>query len=91
MALTQSDVAQLQARIDAGDCAGFYILYYNLTDSQQALTQAMVSSYSGTIGGQALFANSTVTAYLSLFGRRDSYPTTTDAFSLEIATDCLTA
>jgi hypothetical protein len=29
MPLTQSDVAQLQARIDAGDRAGFYILYYH--------------------------------------------------------------
>jgi preprotein translocase subunit SecD len=41
--LTQADLNQLQARIDAGDRAGFYILYYNLTGSEQALTQESMS------------------------------------------------
>ena len=62
--LTQADLNQLQAQIDAGDRAGFYILYHNLTGSEQALTQAQVSSYSGSIGQVAFFANAAAKLYL---------------------------
>jgi hypothetical protein len=55
--LTQANLDQLQARIDAGDRAGFYISYYNFTGSEQALIQAQVSSYSGFYGQVAFFAN----------------------------------
>jgi uncharacterized membrane protein YeaQ/YmgE (transglycosylase-associated protein family) len=82
VALSQNDVAQLQTRIDAGDRAGFYILYYNMTGSTQALLQAQVSSYSGTMGQMAAYSNA---AAKFMLGSR--YPETTDQFSLSIATD----
>ena len=82
MSLTQADLNQLQARIDAGDRAGFYILYHNLTGSEQALTQAQVSSYSGGYGQIAFFANAAAKLYLG-----DRYQETTDQFSLSIASD----
>jgi hypothetical protein len=80
--LTLADLNQLQARIDAGDRAGFYILYRNLTGSEQALTQAQVSSYSGGYGQIAFFANAAAKLYLG-----DRYSETTDQFSLSIASD----
>src|SRR4051812_15865988 len=82
MSLTQNDLNQLQARIEAGDRAGFYILYYNLTGSEQALVQAQVSSYSGAYGQAAFFANAAAKTYLG-----NQYSETTDQFSLEIAAD----
>jgi hypothetical protein len=82
MSLTQANLNQLQERIDAGDRAGFYILYHNLTGSEQALTQAQVSSYSGGIGQLALFSNAAAKWYLG-----DRYSETTDQFSLSIASD----
>jgi hypothetical protein len=82
MSLTQNNLSQLQARIDAGDRAGFYILYYNLTGSEQALVQAQVSSYSGMYGQLAFFSNAAAKAYLG-----NQYTETTDQFSLAIAAD----
>src|ERR1051325_7088261 len=82
MSVTQNDLNQLQARIDAGDRAGFYIEYYNLTGSQQALAQAQISSYSGMYGQLAFFSNAAAKAYLG-----SQYSETTDQFSLAIAAD----
>jgi hypothetical protein len=82
MSITQSDLSQLQARIDAGDRAGFYILYYNLTGSEQALVQAQVSSYSGMYGQLAFFSNAAAKTYLG-----NQYSETTNQFSLAIAAD----
>src|SRR5882757_361490 len=82
MSITVNDLTQLQARIDAGDRAGFYILYYNLTGSEQALVQAQVSSYSGFYGQVAFFSNAAAKTYLG-----NQYPETTDQFSLSIASD----
>ena len=84
MPLSQNDIAQLQARIDAGDRAGFYILYHDMTGSIQALLQAQVSSYSGSIGQLAAYSNAAAKFMLG-----DRYPETTDQFSLSIATDLL--
>jgi hypothetical protein len=84
VALSQNDVAQLQARINAGDRAGFYIAYHNMTGSTEALLQAQVSSYSGVIGQFAAYSNA---AAKFMLGTR--YPETTDQFSLSIAADLL--
>ena len=86
MAVTQADLPLLKAMIDANDRAGFYLLYYNMTGSQEALLQAQISSFSGSIGGVALYANATVQGELSLVGKRSLYPPTVEVFSLEIAT-----
>ena len=56
-ALTQADVDGLKAKLDAGDRAGFYLLYHDLTGSNEALTQAEVSSFSGELGRQAMNTN----------------------------------
>src|SRR4030081_3048325 len=82
MSITQNDLSQLRARIDAGDRAGFYILYYSLTGSEQALVQAQVSSYSGVYGQLAFFSNAAAKTYLG-----NQYFETTDQFSLTIAAD----
>jgi hypothetical protein len=75
--------------IDAGDRAGFYLAYHDMTGSNQALTQAQVSSYSETISWQAIYSNATARSLLTLTGRGDLYPGTTDNLSLIIATDLL--
>jgi hypothetical protein len=84
MSLSQNDIAQLQTRIDAGDRAGFYILYHNMTGSTEALLQAQISSYSGVVGQLAAYSNAAAKFMLG-----DRYPETTDQFSLSIATDLL--
>lgn len=84
MQLSQSNISQLQARIDAGDRAGFYIEYHNLTGSTEALLQAQVSSYSGYMGQLALYANAVAKTYLG-----NQYPGTTNNFSQLIASDLL--
>jgi hypothetical protein len=85
--LTPEDLANLREHILAGDRAGFYIAYHNLTGSNEALTQAEISSFSGFPGGVARHANAAVIAELYALGRRSQYPSSVDAFSLEIATD----
>jgi hypothetical protein len=86
-ALTPADVDRLRAKIDAGDRAGFYLLYHDLTGSNEALTQAEVSSFSGELGRMAKQANSAVQAYLWAIGRGDQYPGTIENFSRIIAKD----
>lgn len=35
----------------------FYLAYYAMTDSQEALLQAKISTFSGLVGGEAFAAN----------------------------------
>jgi hypothetical protein len=58
-----------------------------MTGSNEALTQAEISSFSGDPGYLAYAANATAQFTLGLLGRGDQYPGTTDQFSLQIATD----
>lgn len=57
VALTSRELEYLQKFLDAGDRAGFYMAYYNMTESQGAILQAQISSFSGLIGGTAYGAN----------------------------------
>jgi hypothetical protein len=86
-ALTAADVARLRAKLDAGDRAGFYLLYHDLTGSNEALTQAEVSSFSGELARQAMDANAAIRGYLWLTGRGNQYPGTVESFSQIIAND----
>ena len=83
--LTSNDIASLKSCLDNGDRAGFYIAYYNLTGSQEALVQAQISSFSGQLGLLAYDANAVAQAGLTLTGQRSLYPATVDDFSLQIA------
>jgi hypothetical protein len=83
--LTQADVDRLKAKLDAGDRAGFYLLYHDLTGSNEALTQAEVASFSGELGRMAMQANSAIQAYLWAMERGNQYPGTVDNFSQIIA------
>jgi hypothetical protein len=40
----------------AGDRAGFYLAYYAMTDSSEALLQSKIATFSGLAGGAAAFA-----------------------------------
>jgi hypothetical protein len=57
IALTQSEINALQAMVDAGDRAGFYLAYYAMTGNPEALLTAKVSTFSETVGGAAFASN----------------------------------
>jgi trimeric autotransporter adhesin len=57
IALSQAELAYLQSLLNAGDRPGFYMAYYNMTGSEQAILQAQVSSFSEGTGGSAIAAN----------------------------------
>jgi Ca2+-binding RTX toxin-like protein len=54
---TQQELAALKAILDGGDRGGFYMTYYAMTDSTEALLQAKVATFSGMVGGAAFAAN----------------------------------
>ena|GEM_PF-3068793 len=86
-ALTPTDVDRLKAKLDAGDRAGFYLLYHELTGSNEALTQAEIASFSGQLGELAINSNAAARAWLSMTGRGNQYPGTAENFSQTIAED----
>jgi hypothetical protein len=54
---TQQELDALKAILDSGDRGGFYMAYYAMTDSTEALLQAKVATFSGMVGGAAFAAN----------------------------------
>ena len=56
-ALTEKEVAVLQALSDAHDRGGFYMAYNAMFDSDEAALQSRVATFSGPVGGVALGAN----------------------------------
>src|SRR5712664_479710 len=57
VALTPEELDVLDSMLKAGDRAGFYIAYYSMTGSAQALLQAKIATFSGLTGGAAFAAN----------------------------------
>jgi len=55
--LTQQELDALSDMLSSGDRAGFYLTYYAMTGSQEALLQAKIATFSGDVGGEAFAAN----------------------------------
>jgi hypothetical protein len=55
--LTDSERAYLHRLLSSGDRAGFYLGYYNIAGSQQAVVQTKASTFSQGLGGTAYAAN----------------------------------
>ena len=62
--LTESDVNSLQQILNTEGRTAFYIEYYELTGSEQAMLQAQISSFSSFVGGIAYAANLSVAGIL---------------------------
>jgi len=60
--ITEEDLARLRAHLTDGDRGGFYMDYYRLTGSEQALEQAQITTYSGGWGGAAIAGNAVAKA-----------------------------
>ena len=78
--ITQAHIDELESLLLNGDRGGFYLRYYELSGSQQALLQAHISTYSGFAGGAALFGNA-----IAKFSNPSLYTITLDQFSEDIA------
>jgi Ca2+-binding RTX toxin-like protein len=68
--LTADELAYLQSFLDAGDRAGFYVNYFNMSGTSQAFEQAKIATFSETAGGIAYTAN---TALNAIFGPSQRY------------------
>jgi Ca2+-binding RTX toxin-like protein len=55
--LTEQELNALNEMLSSGDRAGFYLTYYAMTGSQEALLQAKIATFSGDVGGEAFAAN----------------------------------
>lgn len=55
--LTGQELSALSDMLSSGDRAGFYLTYYAMTGSQEALLQSKISTFSGEVGGEAFAAN----------------------------------
>ncbi|MEM8561040.1 MAG: calcium-binding protein [Pseudomonadota bacterium] len=71
LALTDAELSYLRGFLVAGDRGGFYMAYYNMTGSQQAIEQAQISTFSELYGGGAFLANALLQYYYY------DHPTTT--------------
>lgn len=58
--LTDSELNYLQSFLDTGDRAGFYLNYFNIAGTSQALVQAKIATFSETFGGIAYLANASL-------------------------------
>src|SRR5690348_13730491 len=54
---SSAEIQALSDLVQSGDRAGFYLAYYGMTDSSEALLQAKITTFSGLSGGAALAAN----------------------------------
>ena len=70
--LSEEELNELQELVESGDRTGYYIRYYELTGSEQAITQAHISSFSGFEGEIANLANIAVEQISS--GEEPGYP-----------------
>ena len=83
--LTQGNLSDLQAYLNNNDRAGFYMKYWELTGSEEALFQAQISTLNGFWGGAAEVANELVKTFDTVAGNY-SYPAGgVEQFSLQIA------
>jgi hypothetical protein len=63
--LTKAETDYLQSFLSAGDRGGFYLAYYNMTGSAQALEQGEITTFSGEVGGTAYAANLMLQTYFA--------------------------
>jgi hypothetical protein len=70
LVLTAQEQAYLNSFLKAGDRGGFYVAYYNMTGSEQALEQAQISTFSDVRGGIAFAANRLLQDY---YGASNQY------------------
>ena len=68
VALTPQELDVLNRLIAAGDRAGFYMAYYEMTGSAEAALQAKISTFSESEGGFAYAANWLLTQTLGANG-----------------------
>ena len=68
--MTDQESAYLNSFLRAGDRGGFYLAYYNMTGSTQAIVQSKVSTFSEELGGSAYVAN---VLLQSTFGPKGNY------------------
>jgi hypothetical protein len=79
--LTQQQFNKLQELHDKGDRTGVYLHYSMFMNSDQALEQAQISSFSGRLGAIAEIVNKNLQSH-------PNYPTVgVDGFSKEIGSD----
>jgi hypothetical protein len=57
LALVDTEINALQSMLDAHDRGGFYMTYYAMTDSSEAILTAKISTFSGNVGRVAYAAN----------------------------------
>jgi hypothetical protein len=57
VAMTAPELEALEQLVKSGDRAGFYLAYYGMTDSAEALMQSKIATFSGPVGGAAFAAN----------------------------------
>ena len=55
--ITQEHINQMKQMIQDDNRTGVYLKYFELTGSNQALTEAKISTFSGFYGGVAELAN----------------------------------
>jgi VCBS repeat-containing protein len=63
--LSGGELAYLDKLVGAGDRGGYYLAYYNMTGSLQAIEQAKISTFSQGLGGLAYSANRLLQDYLA--------------------------
>ena len=49
--LTATELSRLEAMLDAGDRAGFYLAYHAMTGSEEALLTGKIATFSEPTGG----------------------------------------
>jgi hypothetical protein len=68
--IVDTEINALQSMLDAHDRGGFYMAYYAMTDSSEAILTAKISTFSGNVGGVAYAANRLGQSW----GLSDGYP-----------------
>lgn len=63
--LSTAELTYLEQLMKAGDRGGYYLAYYNMTGSLQAIEQAKISTFSQGLGGLAYSGNRLLQDYLS--------------------------
>jgi len=70
--LTTEELGYLERILESGNRAGFYLAYYNMTGSKEAVLQSKIATFSETVGGVAYLANALLQFFLD--NGPDSFP-----------------
>lgn len=55
--LTADELTVINTLLEAGDRAGYYVAYYEMTGNNEALLTAKIASFSEEVGGVAFVSN----------------------------------